>query len=413
MSRAWTRYRKFKRPGATTQRRSGAESAAQINLLVKSDTNNLHGMVWEYLRDNVLNAQDYFHPAGTSAPSKRHQFGGNIGGPVYIPRIYKGINKIFFFLTYEDFRQPKQVPKTGYYPRQAQPQGDLSGLVPSGQTLTNPITGLPYPGNVIPSNAIRPATLEGFLASGIGKGSWIPAANTNLPGFTYTNVNPYNYIANQYIAQVDQNIGSKSSMYGHVTYNNETRIGPNLKPSWFGTEGMNTYTGAGHFVHSFSPNLVLDVGLDYTHSYQNEVQSTAVKNDMTDSILGIHGNATLPGSWGAPVWNIAGFANIGQTNFGPRLWLSNSGDVRPAISLEMGRHSLPFRMDIQRVNEDVQEIFRTNGIWNYRSVTANSLGDFLIGPPNNVNSSPDPFFFDLFNTTLAHTFRMTGNLHPS
>jgi hypothetical protein len=391
----------------------GAESAAQINLLVKSGTNNLHGMVWEYLRNNVLNAQDYFQPAGTSAPFKRNQFGGNIGGPVYLPRIYNGVNKTFFFFNYEGFRQAKQVPETGYYPTPAQLQGDLSALVSPGQAITNPFTGLPFPGNVIPQSAIRPATLEGFLASGIGKGSWIPAPNTDLPGINYTNVSPYNYFANQYIARVDQNIGTKSSMYGHVTYNKETRIDPTLNPSWFETESTNTYTGAGHFVHAFRPDFIFDVGLGFTHFYQNEVQSTAGKNDITNSILGIEGNATLPASWGAPVWNVAGFANLGETNFGPRLWLINIWDLRPVISLTKGKHNLQFGMDVQRVNEDVQEIFRTNGIWNYDgSFTGNSLGDFLIGLPNNVNSSPDPFSPDLFNTTLGPYFQDDWKITP-
>jgi hypothetical protein len=384
----------------------GAESAAQINLLIKSGTNTLHGALWEYLRNDVLNAQNYFQPAGTTAPFKRNQFGGNVGGPIRK-------SKAFFFFNYEGFRQAKQVPETGYFPTPAELLGDLTALVQPGQTLTNPFTGQPFPGNVIPSSKIRPATLGGFLASGIGKGPWIPEPNSSLPGINYIHGSPFNYFANQYIARVDQNIGSNSSLYGHFTYNEESRLDPNLNPNWHETEGTDTYTAAGHFVHTFSPNLILDVGVGYTHFFQDEVQSTAGKNDITNSILGIQGNSTNPGSWATPVWNVAGFSNLGQDNFGPRRWLINIWDLRPAFSRTKGRHSLHFGMDFQRVNEDFQEIYSTNGIYSFSGdFTGNSLGDYLLDLPDHVNSSPDPFAPNMFSSTFGPYFQDDWKVTP-
>jgi hypothetical protein len=384
----------------------GAEAAAQVNLLIKSGTNQLHGTAFEYIRNNDLDAKNFFQPVGTVAPFRRNQFGGNIGGPVVK-------NKTFFFFNYEGFRQSLSVPETSYFPTPSELAGNLNPLIPAGQTLTNPFTGQPFPGNIIPANMIRPATLEGFLTNGIGKGPWIPVPNANLPGIDYVINSPSDYTQNQYIARVDQNLTDKTSFYGHFTWEKESRIDPNPTPSWYETEGTQTWTAAGHLVHNFTPNLLFDVGAGYTHFIQNEVQSTAGKNNITNAILQIQGNATIPGSWGAPVWDVAGFGNLGETNFGPRQWSVNITDVRPSFSWAKNKHNIHFGMDVQRVQEEVQEIFRTNGIWNYDGeFSGNSLGDFLLGLPNNINSSPDPFAPNLWNTTLGPYFQDDWKVTP-
>jgi hypothetical protein len=391
----------------------GAESAAQINLLVKSGTNVVHGAAWEYIRNAVLNAQNFFQPSGTTAPFVRNQFGANIGGPVYLPHIYNGTNKTFFFFNYEGFRQAVKTPETGYFPTPAQLQGNLSSVVTPGSPLINPFTGQAFPGNAIPASMIRPSTLANFLATGIGKGSWVPSPNANSAGINYVNSSPYNYFSNQYIARVDRNLSDKTSLYAHYTYSKETRQDPNLNPTWYLTEGSDTYTIAGHVIHDFSPTVLLDVGAGYTHFVQDQVQSTAGKNDITNSVLGIKGNATLPASWGAPVWNVAGYSNLGETNFGPRLWFINIVDLRPVFSVTKGKHNLQFGMDFQRVNEDFQEIFRTNGIWNYDGeFSGNALGDFLLGLPSSINSSPDPFSPNVFNSTFGPYFQDDWKITP-
>ena len=393
----------------------GAEAAAQINLLIKSGTSNLHGTAWEYFRNTVLNAQNYFQPAGVTAPFNRNQFGANLGGPVYLPRFYEAKNKTFFFFNYEGYRQARQVTETGLFPTPAQLGGNLSSLVPAGSSLKNPFTGQPFAGNTIQSNMIRPSTLETFLTTGVGKGPWIPAPNASKPGINYINDSPSDYFANQYIARVDHNMSNKTSMYVHFTYAKESRLDPNLNPSWSYTEDTNTITAAGHFLRIFTPNFLFDVGAGYTRYFQDEIQSTAGKNNITNAVLGIRGNSPLPASWGAPVWSVAGFSALGETSFGPRRWYVNIFDLQPGFSLINGSHSMHFGMGFQRTNEDFQEIFKTNGTWSFTGqFTGNSLGDFLLGLPLNVSSSPDPFAPDMFNSTIGPYFqddwKVTSNL---
>lgn len=379
----------------------GAEAAAQVNLIVKSGTNQLHGALWEYLRNNLFDARDFFQP-GPDPPFRRNQFGANLGGPVYLPHIYHGKQRTFFFFNYEGFRQVKQVPETGYYPTSAQLHGDLSGVVTPGTPLINPFSGAPFAGNIIPASMIRPSSLLNFLDTGIGKGPWIPAPNADLPGINYIHDSGLNYFANQYIARVDHNITDNTALYGHFTWNTELRDDPNLNPNWSEYEDSQTYSASAHLSHVFSPNFVFEVATGYTHFYQDLVQSTAGVNNISNSILGINGSATVPDAWGAPVWNVAGYSNLGEVNFGPRRWFVNVFDLRPAFTRTSGKHTLRWGLDFQRVNEDFQEIFRTNGIWDYNGYFSGyALGDFLLGLPNTINSSPDPFAPNVYNSTFG------------
>src|SRR6185437_5581311 len=84
----------------------GRFAGGVVNFTTKSGTNELHGSAWEFLRNKVLNANDFFNnSAGVGRPAfTQNQFGFNVGGPVYIPKVYDGRNKTFFFVDYEGFR---------------------------------------------------------------------------------------------------------------------------------------------------------------------------------------------------------------------------------------------------------------------------------------------------------------------
>jgi len=383
----------------------GAEAAAQINMVVKSASDKFHGTVWEYLRNDVLNAKNYFQPTGTSQPFKRNEFGGNIGGPLTVPHLYSGKGRTFFFFNYEGFRQAVEGPLTGYLPTPAQLGGDLSALMAPG-TLINPFTGVAFPRSIIPPSMIRPANLSKFLTNGIGNGPWIPAPNTSAPGINYINGGTSHYNSNQYVTRIDHRISDKTSIYGHYAYNGESLISPNLNPNWHQSQNSDAYSVGVHLVHLFSSAFLFDVSAGYSHFTQNSIQSTAGKNDITNSILGIQGNATNPSSWGAPVWSVAGFGNLGEVAQAPRQWLINTLDFRPSVTLTRSKHNLQFGMDFQRVNEDFQEIFISNGIWSFNgSFSGNGLGDFLLGLPASVGSSPDPFAPNMYNSTFGPYFQ--------
>src|SRR6476660_2670131 len=95
----------------------GRNSGAVVDVISKSGTNNVHGSLFEFLRNSAMDARSYFNPKGTAFPTFRlNQFGGSLGGPVVIPKAYNGKNKTFFFVDYEGYRRDSQVLLLGNVP---------------------------------------------------------------------------------------------------------------------------------------------------------------------------------------------------------------------------------------------------------------------------------------------------------
>jgi hypothetical protein len=198
----------------------GNSGGTVINMVSKSGTNQVHGVGYFFRRDNALNANNWFSNArGVTLPDlTRNNFGGTVGGPVYLPKIYNGKNRSFFFADYDRFRQSSATTALGSVPTAQQLAGDFSdtrlnngALVPlfdpystftdaSGTVLRNPI-----PGNVIPLSR-QDAITRNFI-------KYFPAPN--LPGDPFTRNN--NWFAqgsnagagNKLDAKLDHNVSEK------------------------------------------------------------------------------------------------------------------------------------------------------------------------------------------------------------
>src|SRR6516225_3290289 len=172
----------------------GTNSAGQLIMVMRSGTNDLHGAAYEFLRNNKLDAenyfQNYFNPPGAppnpATNLRQNQFGVVVGGPVIIPKLYHGKNKTFWLFNYEGRRrsQPGSI-STYLVPTDLMRQGNFSELLnrksATGAALTpvtivdptsNPAAPLPFPGNIIPSQRISPAATA-LLA-------YLPRAQTPL-----------------------------------------------------------------------------------------------------------------------------------------------------------------------------------------------------------------------------------------
>jgi hypothetical protein len=116
----------------------GRAGGGVILAVTKSGNNQFHGAAWDYLRNDAFDAFTKFTPAGTPKPLLRqNQFGGDIGGPVILPR-YNGKNRTFFFFAYEGLRIHQEVLTITYVPTEAERNGDFSAI---STPLTDPISG--------------------------------------------------------------------------------------------------------------------------------------------------------------------------------------------------------------------------------------------------------------------------------
>src|SRR5205823_1034209 len=154
----------------------GTHAGAQLTIVLKSGTNRFHGTAFEFLRNDKLDAEDFFQnyfnaPGAARKPKnqlRQNQFGGVFSGPIWIPKIYNGKNRTFFMFDYEGRRrrQPGGIG-TANVPTDAFRNGDLSALLNRRDNNTgaplqpiqifDPITGTPFAGNIIPANRVQPA----------------------------------------------------------------------------------------------------------------------------------------------------------------------------------------------------------------------------------------------------------------
>ena len=186
----------------------GRTSGGVVSLITKSGTNALHGTLYEFLRNDGMDARDAF--ATTKGVLRYNQFGGTIGGPVVLPKIYKGKDRTFFFFSYEGWRDHFPANNLVSVPTAAQRAGDFSTTFqPNGRplpiydpetTVANPAGGFnrsPFPGNIIPTNR--------FDRIAVGLMNRVPLPN-QTPANAITNVQNY-FEVNQNATDNDQFLG--------------------------------------------------------------------------------------------------------------------------------------------------------------------------------------------------------------
>src|ERR1700760_470808 len=170
----------------------GRSGAAVLNASIKSGTNSFHGAAWEFFRNDKLDAADYFENAGgvPKGELRQNQFGFTAGGPVVIPHVFNGRNKVFFFGDYEGLRRVQGTILTGTVPTDAErasgftdfsdlitQTGALSGACGTGSIRCDDL------GRIIPSGVVLdPATTRAVTAGGAGPGGGFVGQKNGVGG---------------------------------------------------------------------------------------------------------------------------------------------------------------------------------------------------------------------------------------
>lgn len=252
----------------------GRAAGGVFNVVTKSGTNAIHFTAYEFLRNNALNANDWFANLGGQkpAPLRFNQFGGVLGGPVVLPRLYNGRNRTFFFVSTELVRFVQGVTYTGTVPSPLELTGDFSHTVNAAgkpiviydpfTTRANPngagFIRDPFPGNIIPAGRIDP------IARKIS--TFFPAPDTAGNLFTGTN----NYIRsdankiqkNTYSTRLDQYFTDNTRFFTRFSYDDSpwTRASPygaaDPGSPGFGPQDFTRYNAVMEVNHVFSPTLI-------------------------------------------------------------------------------------------------------------------------------------------------------------
>jgi hypothetical protein len=206
-----------------------------LNVTIKSGTNQLHGTAYEFLRNSALDAKNFFDsPTDPIPPFKLNQFGFSTGGPVYIPKVYDGKNRTFFFFDYQGTRQRTGHTFLATLPPPAWRNGDFSGF----QTIFDPntttidgngnATRLPFEGNKIPQNRFNPVAktlMDLFPAPNVSGSVDVTGVGNN---YLTNPIEPDT--TNQFDVRIDHKISDSDSIFGRFSFSNNHLTPPTAIP---------------------------------------------------------------------------------------------------------------------------------------------------------------------------------------
>jgi hypothetical protein len=398
----------------------GTEAGAQINLVTKSGTNRFHGSLYEFLRNDIFDGSNYFS-GGVKPELRQNQYGGTLGGPIRK-------NKTFFFGSSEGTRIRRGLTQTALVPNQQERAGNFSDLLQIPQSeggpikIVNPVTGNPFPGNVInvPLSPIATTILQKYVPlPNIGPVNQPFDPFTATPNYVSNDTNKINVY--QVISRVDHHFSGNDAMFGRYSIEDVTNISPKLFPTDFFQQKSRGQNAEVSYNHVFSSDKLNELKLAYNRFRQNETVGNAFHNNVVGD-LGIQGLCVQPVCWGVPQMNVGPFTNfgehgLGQVVSGPRGWHSEVFHLSDAFSYIKGAHTIKFGMTIERHKDSFPEIIFPRGIFTFDgrfsdggssggSTTAGSpsngtaMADYLLGVPINSLASINEFDPHLVNNDL-------------
>jgi hypothetical protein len=413
--------------------------AGQINVSTKGGSNEYHGTLFEFLRNDKLDARPYFfkdpesptQTAPVKPPYRQNQYGGTLAGPVWIPKLLNGKNRLFFMANYEGFKSRTTGNNffTSMTPEMR--RGDFS-VVPTALQDPNTrvrtpnatgtgftVTSTPFPNNQIPASRISPGSaflLERF------------APLPNLPQTGLPNRN-YQYLAktpvdkDQFTGRIDFNESAKSQWFGRYSWTDELTVTPGVQ-----LNGTILYTKATQWVLAntrvFSSSMVNEFRFGYNNLFNNISQQLSGVENVNER-LNTPVKITDANSFGIPDINLTGSTlnRFGNDANGPFNIDNQVYQVVDNFSWIRGKHSFRFGGEwrynrfLQIGNEFARGRFTSNGSFtaNANNLTGGYNGaDLLMGNFSTIEAAVALAQGDFRNNEIAFyiddTYKVTPRL---
>lgn len=389
--------------------------STQVNVLTKSGGNAYHGTLFEFLRNDKLDAKQYqFTAARPKNPFKWNDFGFELDGPVRIPKLFNGRDKLFFMSNYEALRRRQSVLNTFTVPTAKMFGGDFSELLPS-TVIYDPNTGTPFAGNIIPTNRLDPISVK-FLK--YYNSSNVLAANN----FAQTSSQPFN--RDGFVLRLDFIESPKSQWMGRYNWGDENTSTQGLNLA--GTKVLTNYEQyTGSNTRTLTANLVNDARFGYTRFFNSLGTLSAGASDVISAIGIPNQKPGDPITWGIPniVFNGGGFTAIGDANDGPFANNNNTLQFVDKLSWIHGKHTFSFGGEYNRQNFNQVGNQFSRGVFTFQAnatrdpVTGNggySFAEFLLGrlfvSTNAAAVADAKFQRNVFHTFIDDTWKVTNRL---
>jgi hypothetical protein len=417
----------------------GHSTGGIVNATIKSGGNQVHGDLFEYVENNDFNANDYFSKqAGLPiAGYHQNQFGGTVGGPVFIPKLYNGRKKTFFFFDYQGTRLHtastsfSTVPtalqaSSGFtnlsdlitYSNSAQttPQQDALGRTFLLGTVFDPATTRTVAANSVDpvsglqntsssAVSVRDPFYTGGSVAGISDFTTlasqlnrIPAGRLDqnavkllglYPAPTSAGIsnnyfqNPvYTATTNQYDIRIDEDLGAKDALFGIFSRWNRAQNSPNNLPgyavgqNWTGYSPSRHYTVSAGYTHTFTPTLLNEFHFGFNHNIDNSISFDSNIMGIPEQ-FGIQGIPQVPGNGGLPSISIGTLTGLGMPCCFPTIQTVLTTELSDKVTKIHGSHVFKAGYQIDILNSYIVQPPYGQGQFTYSGqfTTIPDIGD--------------------------------------
>ncbi len=394
----------------------GHNAGSNTNIVMRSGSNRLHGDVYEFLRNDALDARNFF--STNVEPLKQNQFGGTLGGPIRK-------DKTFLFGYYEGFRNRAGETQLTTVPTADEKQGNFGALCssyvpvvgycadPNGVQLVNVGAAPPQP---LPFNQVDPTSINA-----ISKNLLAFYPSPNAPSFgpnAFAATQEGQNTSDQFGLRLDHYISSRDTLSFHYLFTNGSQLDPlsiagaNV-PGFPVAESFRAQNAAVEETHSFSPTVVNIARFSFL---RNKNLSGVALNHTPAASLGFEYAPTLASQVGPPFIEVGGYASVGNPITGPANDYQNTFSLTDSVSWVHGKHELKFGGEYQRDQLNTVLGIASNGFFVFQGypIINNAFADFLIGQPvvflQGGGDLPRGMRANNFNLYAQDSFKATSRL---
>ncbi len=364
--------REFEMLTSTYDASFGRNAGAQVNVVLKSGSNAYHGTAYEFFRNAVLDARNFFAPADQKDPRyQRNQFGFSLGGPVIK-------NRTFFFTDYEGTRVREGITRVTNVPTLAERAGDFSQSLFPAPLI--PGFGIPFPGNRLPAEFINPI--------GRAIAALYPAPNRNVAFGNFVSSPILRDRNDHFDVRIDHLFSNSSQLAARYSFTDRDLFDPFSGPTFaavpgFGNRvprrGQNLMIGETRILSSALVNEVRFAFNRVAGSVLQESQGTSINNQV-----GLPELSSNPRDFGLSFITITGFSDLGDEFNNPQQSVTNTFQILDNLSYARGRHLAKFGFDFRALQQNAFRDVQSRGFLTFSSqapLTGNALADLLLGLP--------------------------------
>ena len=393
-----------------------------VNIVTKSGTNQLHGEAFEFVRNGAMDARNFFSP--TPEQLQRNQFGFAVGGPVFIPKLFDGRNKLWFHAYYEGTRQIQKFTNNAYTPTAAMFNGNFSAVA---QQLYSPFSYNPATGTRAPfANNQIPATLINPVSSAL-LGYYVAGSNVNQKPSNYFGQPRNTLNDDQFGIRGDYAVSQGQTIAVNTMHENSPVVQGSLFPLAGASYPLEAWLAAAQDTLSISPALVNIARIGFSRSL---AFSSGEGEQGGDILTGIGIPGTLD-THGIPGIGVQGYTGFGRSS-GPLGNIDDNYQIDDGLNWNHGNHSFQFGAGV-RYHRTLQQNANANALGGLsfqpvftaqlarnaagqlapQNNTGNAFADFLLGIPTTgqvAGLEPFHYRYTEFFPYIQDSWKITHNL---